>query len=216
MTNYRYLGYGVTDSNGVAKLDHDANGDPLTHSYTGVGAGEIDVLASLDNPISSGSIVSEPCNVWDCTYCDIATTGQKNTKWYNQSSSWTIGEPSSDGTVVSILGTSGNQFLSGVDATTWGGATVYSCPIAVEVEIVELTTGTPQLEIRGNNFTTRRISKTGIYRIEATGTKVRKYYNGELVEPESSRTLEGTHIIGFRNNSADCEFKYKNYKVYPI
>ena len=59
MTTYKYLGYGVTDENGVAHLDHDANGDPLTHSYTGVGAGEIDVLASLDNPITSSSIVSE-------------------------------------------------------------------------------------------------------------------------------------------------------------
>lgn len=213
---YKYLGYGVTDSNGVAHLDHDANGDKIQHSYTGVGAGEIDVVASLDKPITDGSIVSETYNVLDCTYCDIATTGQKNTKWYNQSSSWTIGEPSSDGTVVSILGTSGNQFLSGVDATTWGRATVYSCPIAVEVEIVELTTGTPQLEIRGNNFTSVGISKTGIYRIESTGTKVRKYRNGELIEPESDRELTGTHIIGFRNSSADCEFKYKNYKVYPI
>ena len=74
MTNYRYLGYGVTDSNGVAKLDHDANGDPLTHSYTGVGAGEVDVVASLDNPVSSGSIVSEPYSILDTIVHNVDIT----------------------------------------------------------------------------------------------------------------------------------------------
>ena len=78
MTNYRYLGYGVTDSNGVAKLDHDANGDPLSHSYTGVGAGEVDVVASLDNPIVDGSIVSVPCNVLDCYKYDSGTDPNNN------------------------------------------------------------------------------------------------------------------------------------------
>ena len=74
MTTYKYLGYGVTDENGVAHLDHDANGDPLTHSYTGVGAGEVDVLASLDKPITDGSIVSEIFVIKDCIYYDPTTS----------------------------------------------------------------------------------------------------------------------------------------------
>ena len=69
MTSYRYLGYGVTNSNGVAHLDHDPQGNPI-NGYTGTGAGEVDVIASTDNPISSGSIVSEPCNVWDTIWYD--------------------------------------------------------------------------------------------------------------------------------------------------
>lgn len=74
MVNYIYKGYGVTDSNGIAHLDHDASGNPLTHSYTGVGAGEIDVVASLDNPIVDGSIVSETLSVLDCIkYDDMET-----------------------------------------------------------------------------------------------------------------------------------------------
>ena len=83
MVNYIYKGYGVTDSNGVAHLDHDANGNPINHSYTGVGAGEIDVVASLDNPVSSGSIVSEPYELWDTLlYDDATSTGYKNPNWY--------------------------------------------------------------------------------------------------------------------------------------
>lgn len=74
MTVYKYLGYGVTNESGVAKLDHDAQGQEISHSYTGVGAGEIDVVASLDNPVESGSIVSEPCNVLDCIKCDISNS----------------------------------------------------------------------------------------------------------------------------------------------
>ena len=59
MTSYRYLGYGTTDANGVAH-----------YTYTGTGAGEVDVIASLDNPISEGSIVSETYEVLDCIYID--------------------------------------------------------------------------------------------------------------------------------------------------
>ena len=82
MVNYIYLGYGTTNSNGVAKLDHDANGDALTDSYTGVGAGEVDIVASMDSPsdISVSSLQSDPYQVIDakviCSntgYCASAT-----------------------------------------------------------------------------------------------------------------------------------------------
>ena len=80
--SYVYLGYGTTNSDGIAKLDHDANGDKIQHSYTGVGAGEIDVVASLDNPVSSGSIVSKTFVVSDCIFYDKGTLSD-NHHWYN-------------------------------------------------------------------------------------------------------------------------------------
>ena len=76
--SYVYLGYGTTNSEGVAHLDHDADGEPIYHSYTSVGAGEIDVLASLDNPIVEGSIVSETYNVLDCVVYDGGTLDNHN------------------------------------------------------------------------------------------------------------------------------------------
>ena len=81
MTFYKYLGYGVTNSEGVAHLDHDADGEPIDHSYTGVGAGEIDVLASLDNPIVDGSIVSETYSVWDYLFYDDGITTPKTANY---------------------------------------------------------------------------------------------------------------------------------------
>ena len=71
MTSYRYIGYGVTDSNGVAHLDHDPQGNPI-NGYTGTGAGEVDVIASTDNPITGSSIVSEIYGVFDTRWYDKA------------------------------------------------------------------------------------------------------------------------------------------------
>lgn len=68
MVNYKYLGYGITNSEGVARLDHDQNGNPISHSYTGTGAGEINIVASLDNPIVEGSLVSETYGLIDAKY----------------------------------------------------------------------------------------------------------------------------------------------------
>ena len=64
--HYVYKGYGITNENGVAHLDHDANGDPINHSYTGVGAGEIDFVASLDD-LSDVTIDVNPSTINDTT-----------------------------------------------------------------------------------------------------------------------------------------------------
>ena len=77
MSEYIYLGYGVTDANGVATLDHSPSGSSLSHSYTGVGAGETGVVASLANPINSSSSQSGTYTVIDALYYDDATTDNK-------------------------------------------------------------------------------------------------------------------------------------------
>ena len=83
MVNYRYLGYGITNEQGIATLDHDANGDPITHSYTGTGAGELDIIASLDDQshISDSSIQSEIFVLWDTIKYDNATLLDHNDIW---------------------------------------------------------------------------------------------------------------------------------------
>lgn len=75
---YKYLGWGKTNENGVAKLEYNSEGQKFDHSYTGVGAGEIDVVASLDKPIVDGSIVSEIFPVFDYFLYDSGVTGTKN------------------------------------------------------------------------------------------------------------------------------------------
>lgn len=62
---YRYLGYGETDENGRAKLDHAPDGTSLEHSYTGVGRGKVDVVASLKENIEEWVFQSETSSIWD-------------------------------------------------------------------------------------------------------------------------------------------------------
>ena len=107
MTVYKYLGYGVTNENGVAKLEYNSEGQKRDHSYTGVGAGEIDVIASTDNPITSGSIVSETFSVMDTLLYDTGTDPSHNI-WTGSTSNLTRGseysrlEESTIGTPVQI------------------------------------------------------------------------------------------------------------------
>lgn len=64
----RLIGYGYTNSSGVATLDYDANGDPITGSgYTGTGAGEIDLLAKLHD---DNSVVTPVVRLFDCPVFD--------------------------------------------------------------------------------------------------------------------------------------------------
>ena len=83
MTLYQYLGYGITDNNGKAKLEYDSQGNSISHSYTGTGAGLVDVVASLDSPssISDSSLVSETFALYDCLKYDNATSSGPNNIW---------------------------------------------------------------------------------------------------------------------------------------
>ena len=88
MVQYRYLGYGVTDEKGIAKLDHDPQGRAIEHSYTGSGAGKVDIVASLDSEIGDSSLVSETYGLYDCIYYDGATSN-KNSNYFIMSTDGT-------------------------------------------------------------------------------------------------------------------------------
>ena len=73
-TTYTPIGYGITDENGKAKLEYDAQGNQLSHSYTGTGAGEVDIVASLDSSITDSSLVSETYSIDDCYWIETGST----------------------------------------------------------------------------------------------------------------------------------------------
>ena len=115
MTVYKYLGYGVTNENGVAKLDHDSEGQEISHSYTGVGAGEVDVVASLDNPVESGSIVSETYSILDALFYDEAISNAKASQYSDVTTDRSY---SDDGTTLSKTATSGTTYCNTVIGNT--------------------------------------------------------------------------------------------------
>ena len=75
----KLIGYGYTDSNGVATLDYDENGTEIStlaptgnSGYIGKGVGSVQLEAGLH---SSETVVSEPCNVLDAKiYDDFETS----------------------------------------------------------------------------------------------------------------------------------------------
>ena len=61
---YVLIGYGTTNSNGVATMTHDKDGNTV-NGYTGTGAGELNLVASTDNTITESSLLSETYSILD-------------------------------------------------------------------------------------------------------------------------------------------------------
>ena len=118
MVTYRLIGKGTTDSNGVAHMTKATSDGGSTWTdttgYTGVGAGELDVVASTDNPMSASSCQSEPYTVWDYIVYDTGKTGRDTTKWTNSNMAVFTDE---NGTTLTRTGTGTGSYTSNVVMT---------------------------------------------------------------------------------------------------
>ena len=224
MTSYRYLGYGVTNSNGVAHLDHDPQGNPI-NGYTGTGAGEVDVIASTDNPISSGSIVSEPYNVWDTIFYDDGLSGTQ-TKWDTIVVSKSL---ESNGTKFLVTDTSASARASTNPVDNASAYDYQPQPMAFECYVVDLyrPSGSGALGIQfiqQNPVINKQILLLGsdighTVKVLYTGTALEVYVDGVH---QSSRDLEVTFgnselmRVGFAFYSKDNYVVVKNVKTYLI
>jgi hypothetical protein len=74
---YRLIGTGTTNAQGVAIC---------SNNYVGTGKGEVDFIASTDNPIVEGSLQSVPSSVIDGIFRDGGTSSDHNDSWTNVSS----------------------------------------------------------------------------------------------------------------------------------
>lgn len=222
MTNYTYLGWGTTDSNGVAKLNHDANDDPLSHSYTGSGVGEVDVVASLDDPdsISDSSLVSEPYTVVDATFVDLATTGQKSNYWRNNSG-WTVGTPTDNGTKLTELSNNSEYMPSTTEnATSWNSRKLFDVGFAVEFDISDIV-NYPRFRIYYNSTSVDKVfesSANGHYKFLVTTNGITVSKDNGSPTSLTSDTISGQCSLGFVDTatSSTSELVYKNFVVYPI
>ena len=211
MVNYIYKGYGVTDSNGVAHLDHDASGNPINHSYTGVGAGEIDVVASLDNPVSSGSIVSETYNIWDTLVYDSGVTGRDTTKWS------TSGSPSiyTDGTGTTLSATSSSMYSSNTVLTGDFEAIIYVSDIVRGVRVgLNSSNGSTRSTIYNNGYVKiQRISNVPKIYFSSNGTDWT-----ETTYDLNTLTSADCNFFFFLYTSSGNEvaIKFKDLKIYSI
>ena len=208
---YIYLGYGTTNNKGVATLDHDKNGNPLTHSYTGVGAGKINLIASLDDTITEDSIISPVSILWDTIFYDEATDDTKNTD-YTASTDLTV-TPSTDGKLLSHDASTTYVYYR-LDETL-------NTPIGIEFDLTDAT-ATNRCGIAFNNSTRYSFSSTVLD--IPTESHVRIVYDGETVKTylDNSTTVNSSvsasaltdFKFGFYIQANGNTMTFKNLKVY--
>ena len=213
MVFYKYIGYGVTDENGVAKLDHDAEGNPLTHSYTGTGAGEVDVVASLDNPVLEGSIVSEIYEIKDCIIADKGTSSDHN-------DFWTVSNGSLNrlNTETELVIESGKTYvmpyfnLTNTDSFVIEFDTIFDCVKG---------SANPEIQFRNSSWSQVK----GLYLSDYTKdtwTHIKlQVKNGQLTIWIGDTQLSPTSIaniamFNFYRVTDDNYLKFKNFAYYPI
>ena len=217
MTSYRYIGYGVTDSNGVAHLDHDKNGNPI-NGYTGTGAGEVDVIASTDNPITSGSIVSETYSLIDAKFKDIGTNGQSNYTAFYLYSNFNP-RVTDTGTVFTNSTSSSLQVYPQLDSATDLYDWIPSFCIEFDAVEVSGTLSNQAITITENggsvkykNFNTIGLNGACHMKITCTPTQIIIQKNNETPITEDY-SMSKVRIGILLNNGS---LKYKNFVIYPI
>lgn len=212
---YRYLGYGITNDKGIAKLEFDENGDPLTHSYTGTGAGEIDIVASLDDStkISEGSLQSKTYSVLDGYWYDDGISNPKKVNWYTPSTNFTV-QIDSDGTLLTSTSTSPLHYWANNYTQISIGA------FAIEFDLVSYNTNNESgIRLNGTNshsiyFGEVNCPQNCHFKLIVDGTKI-KYQIDNGVIVDFVTTTNTDFYVGFRFATA-TDMKYKNFKIYPI
>jgi hypothetical protein len=224
---YNYLGYGITDSNGKAKLEYDSEGNPLTHSYTGTGAGKVDIVASLDSEITESSLVSETFVLYDTLFYEKGVTGDPITNWLLLGSNGTLTRKSEYSVIKDGDNTSGGvvYFIKDPNANT-----NWKFPPSIMIELdIKRCDGLATNQIltpRQNNSNTNQsfsmnwlgISDTNWHSIgiKLTPTKMEGFVNGSKVN-EMNVTGETSYwTFGIWTSVNITEVQFKNVKVYPI
>ena len=213
---YRCIGYGVTDSNGVAKITHSCDGTQLSSSgYLGTGAGEVDIVCSTDSPssIDTSTEVSDTCEVLDTMWYDKGLSGDGN---HNDNyDRIALLSRSASGTSLdtsSVWNTVKPKISNSVQISIGDG-------LCFEFDVEEINVNGGQIRCTvydgSNRITT--LTDTGHYKFTITD-KIRAYKDNSTtafntVDYDTTKT--SVQII-FTNSVTGSTFKFKEYKIYPI
>ena len=217
--SYRYLGYGITDSNGEAKLEYDENGNHLDHSITGTGAGKLDIVASLDKPIGSGSIVSEIYEIWDTFTYDTGIDGTANEIWDTYQCTLNRGEEYSEVTETTEYG-----FIRIKQANS----IPKNCTIEFDYFNVDgaLNRGVMQLQTTANAYITLitlgylgnlPVGAWHHIKIKIDGGVMTVTNNTNTTVYTANLTIATDNILFlFTTNNETTKFRFKNFKAYGV
>lgn len=220
MATYRFIGHGITNNNGIATLDYDADGNPLQNSgLVGTGVGEVDVVASLDDPnsISDSSLQSEIYPLWDTILYDIGTSTQ------HTDNLWVL----SNGATISRE----NGYSEFKENNTTGYIQINSIPntatIRIDVKMVDgyKTTGFFLLNNGGNELYQNSIESSGVdigewatYKItnDGSGNVTVNCLTTNVSYNKSFTTFDNTKTLSFRLRctSNATKLHFRNLYIY--
>ena len=209
----RLIGYGYTNSSGVATMTKDASGNTIS-GYTGVGAGEMDFKARLHD---DSSVQSTPYTVKDCTIVDTSTS--ENTIWYNQSNaSFTYGSE------YITLSENGGNAIGRLKSTN----SLDKTNICVEFDLYQVDGATSNNVI--SFLSTTASAYGGSYSLGNLNLQKETWNHIKLVvdsdgyvtpneltaqKKQLSFTTEKM-LFGFLTNGDITSVRFKNFIVYPI
>ena len=217
MVNYVYMGYGITDETGKAHLEYDSSGTPITHSYTGTGAGEVDIVASLDSTIGDSSIVSETYSLWDYIRYDYGTQSNHNDIWTPTTSTPTLTRGNDYSTINEGTG-SYAEYRTQIQNT--------DCVIEMDIRKVDggnswvtsLVQGSTQLT--GCGVGTDKYNVWLHFKIVIEGTTIKFYRDDEtsafVTRNGITRDTSQPLYFGFSTPQDVTTVDFKDFKVYPI
>ena len=209
MTSYRYLGYGVTNSNGVAHLDHDPQGNPI-NGYTGTGAGEVDVIASTDNPVSSGSIVSETYSIIDASFIDTGLSDSTANVVLSRMSR----QPTDNGAVITATGNNAWAIMK-------QNSPVFSNNCIIEFDLIANETPSTSVAIdlstQGDAYQNKiYFEDLGHYKIQVTSESITALTGSQSISLKKAEYPPSDVRISFNLGQTGDTITYKDFVIYPI
>lgn len=204
MVSYRLIGTGTTDDNGVATCNN---------VYTGTGKGEVDIIASTDNPIVQGSLLSETYIVWDTLFFDDGISGTAN--WNNYQSRLDVTTDSTGTTITrNSTGSYSGYYIAKNDET-------FNSPVIIEMQLLDYSTTTRMgfnFETSSDNmfsFADLNIPKNCYLKLTYDGTTVKAYINGSTTPiGEYSLSALSNFKIEFYIRNTNSYIKFKDFKIY--
>ena len=205
----RYLGYGTTNAQGVATLEFDPNGDALSHSYTGVGAGKVDIIAE------SGSLQSERYTVLDCKFYDEGTSVLDT---------WTENQ------IISRTVDNDHIVLTDLDSTSGSIYRSCDCDVMVEVDLYQVDGGNSRglISFRSGSTSLATIDHASLGLTNGEWHTFKGVFksDGTVTWSNTENTTTKTDTFTYDSSASyrlyiqlggNCtELWYKNLKVYPV
>lgn len=226
MATYRYLGWGETNENGIARLSKNANNQDID-GYTGQGIGKVDIVVSLDNPIVEGMSLQETYEVCDSLMFDsgILNDPQRNTNdWLNWNNYLTVTADANGTLLTNTSANSGYIYLfkhghTSSDFYVWDYGSciefdLVDCSDLTKCYLQIVASGSGEIIFGNENLSTMGITVGSHIKVDVTSSRATVYVDGvEKYHKDHSYSnlfrIDVAIVSGYT-------FKFRNLRVYPI